>query len=215
LLDFQSERAAYDEALRVQWGEDRRATILSNRAEASMSLGDLRTAKEDYLAAIESATSSGSEVYALAAWGLAVAYARDDDLPDALKYAWKATQLRFPTIDPARGLVSIYAIDLPDVFFTPDHEIHYYRALGDMALAEHAADSAKRRLALSRAVELWDQYLDGAKKNGDRWTQNAEFQRRWCVRRLAELGVKQPSEPAPKGGSGSRSRRPPPTRARD
>ena len=67
LLDFQAERAAYAEALRVSWEEDQRATILSNRAESNMSLGDLRAAKEDYLTSIEFATSSGSDVYALAA----------------------------------------------------------------------------------------------------------------------------------------------------
>ncbi len=216
LLDFQAERAAYAEALQVSWEEDQRATIFSNRAEANMSLGDLRTAKDDYSTALEIATSSGSDVYALAAWGLAVAYARDDDLPDALKYAWKAIQIRFPTIDPTKGLVSIYAIDLPSVFFTPDHEIFYYRALGEMAVAEHASDPGKRKDALSRALEFWDQYLPAAKKNGDRWVQNAEFQRRWCTRRLAELGVKQPSEQAgAKEGSGSRSRRPRPARGPD
>lgn len=216
LQDFPAERAAYGEALKVQWDEDKRAQILSNRAESSMSLADLRTAKEDYLTALEIATSSGSDVYALAAWGLAVAYARDDDLPDALKYAWKATQIRFPTIDPTKGLVSIYAIDLPSVFFTPEHEIFYYRALGEMAAAEHAGDAGKRKGALSRALEFWDQYLEAAKQSGDRWTQNAEFQRRWCTRRLAELGVKQPSEQAAaKEGSGSRSRRPRPARAPD
>jgi tetratricopeptide (TPR) repeat protein len=216
LLDFQSERAAYGEALQVSWEQDQRATILSNRAESSMSLGDLRTAKEDYSTALETATSSGSDVYALAAWGLAVAYARDDDLPDALKYAWKATQIRFPTIDPTKGLVSIYAIDLPSVFFTPEHEIFYYRALGEMAAAEHAGDAGKRKSALSRALDFWDQYLGAAKHGGDRWIQNAEFQRRWCARRLAEMGVKQPSEQAAaKEGSGSRSRRPRPARAPD
>jgi tetratricopeptide (TPR) repeat protein len=215
LLDFQAEHAAYGEALHVQWDEDKRATILSNRAESSMALGDLRTAKDDYLTALEVATSSGSDVYALAAWGLAVAYARDDDLPDALKYAGKATQIRFPTIDPTKGLVSIYAIDLPSVFFTPEHEIFYYRALGEMAEAEQAGDAVKRKSALSHAIELWDQYLAGAKKNGDRWVQNAEYQRRWCTRRLAELGVKQPSEQGAKEGSGSRSRHPRPARAPD
>jgi tetratricopeptide (TPR) repeat protein len=216
LLDFESERGAYGEELRVQWDTDQRATLLSNRAESNMSLGDLADAKDDYLASLDSVTSSGSDVYALAAWGLAVAYARDDDLPDALKYAWKAAQLRFPDVDPTRGLVLVQAIDLPNVFYTPAHEIFFYRALGEMASAEHEDDPSKRRQALGRALELWDQYLAPAKKNGDRWIQNAEFQRRWCSRRLSELGVKQPSEPArSKAGSGSRSRRPPPTRAPD
>lgn len=216
LLDFESERAAYDEALRVQWDADERATLLSNRAEASMSLGDLARAREDYLASLDSATSSGSVVYALASWGLAVAYARDDDLPDAMKYAWKATQMRFPEIDPTRGLVLAQAIDLPSVFYTPAHEIFFYRALGEMASVEHEDDLAKRRQALARALDLWDHYLVPAKRNGDRWIQNAEFQRRWCSRRLSELGVRQPFDPAnAKEGSGSRSRRPPPTRAPD
>ena len=182
-----------------------------------MSLGDLRAARDDYSTALGLATSSGSEVYALAAWGLGVAYARDDDLPDALKYAWTASQMLFPVWnDAAKRTVPTMAIDLPSVFYTPDHEIFYYRALAEMAAAEHTDDPRKRGDRLLRAVAFWDEYIAAVRKSGDRWIRNAEFQLKWCARRLAETGVKRPSAaPGSKGGSGSRSRRPPPTRAPD
>jgi tetratricopeptide (TPR) repeat protein len=216
LVDFESERAAYVEALRTTWDPDMQATILSNRAEASMSLGDLKGAREDYLSALARTTASGSEVFALAAWGLAVASARDDDLAEALKYAWKASSMRFPRYVSGRGFVLTQAIDLSSVFFTPPHEIFYYRALGDMAASAHGEGARERVAALGRAVEFWDEYLSLARPNGDRWIRNAEQLRKWCVRRLGELGVKPPSEKETSTkGSGSRSRRPPPTPARD
>jgi hypothetical protein len=213
LLDFEAEREAYGQALKLAWEEDQRATILANRAEASMSLGDLRAARDDYLAALGLATRAGSEVYALAAWGLAVAYARDDDLPDALKHAWTASSMLFPVFnDVKRRVVPTQAIDLPSVFYTPEHEIFYYRALGEMASAEHAEGLEQRKERLARAVAQWDEYIAAAKKNGDRWIQNAEFQRRWCAHRLGDPRLKQPSGPSSsKGGSGSRFRHPPPT----
>jgi tetratricopeptide (TPR) repeat protein len=213
LFDFEAERAAYGEALRVTWDQDMQATILSNRAEASMSLGDLKTAREDYLSALARTTASGSEVYALAAWGLAVASARDDDLSEALKYAWKASTMRFPRYVSGKGFVLTQAIDLSSVFFTPPHEIFYYRALGDMAGAEHAEASRDRKAALLRAIDFWDEYLSEARRNGDRWVQNAEQLRKWCARRLGDLGVKPLSEAGSTKGSGSRSRRPRPTPA--
>lgn len=216
LLDFEAERAAYGEALRATWDPDEQATIFSNRAEATMSLGDLRAARDDYLTAMARATSSGPEVYALAAWGLAVATARDGDLSAALKYAWEASSMIIPHAVPGRGFVRAQALDLPSVFFTPPYEIFFYRALGEMAAAQHADAPKDRTLALSRALSFWDEYLGPARTNGDRWVQNAEFHRTWCVRRLGELGIKLPSEPADSTkGSGSRSRRPPRTRAPD
>lgn len=216
LHDFQAERDAYAEALRTEWSEDERATILSNRAEAAMDMGDLGAARADYLSALGLVRSTGSEVFALASWGLAVAYARDDDLPDALKYAGVAASMLFPAwSDAQKRLVPTPAIDLPTVSYTPEYEIFYYRALGEMASAEKAGDAAHRAEALLRAIADWDEYLGPAGEKGDRWIQNAEFQRRWCIRRLPS-GIRPPSASRNSTeGSGSRSRRPRPTRARD
>jgi hypothetical protein len=216
LHDFETERDAYTRSLHLEWDRSHRSTTMTNRAETSMSLGNLREAREFYLTALDNTSGSDGDVYALAAWGLAVALARDDDLPDALKWASKAIEIRFPSFDPTKGLVSVLAIDLPNVFYTPEYEIFFYRALGEMASAERAGEESARRRALSLAVELWDQYLVLAKANGDRWVKNAEYQRRWCLRRLGDLRVTQPSErEGSTAGSGSRSRRPPPTRGPD
>src|SRR5437762_433811 len=123
--------------------------------------------------------------------------------------------MRVPRYVSATGFVLAHAIDLSSVFFTPPHEIFYYRALGDMAAAEHAEASRDRKAALLRAVDLWDEYLSQARPNGDRWVQNAEQLRKWCARRLGDLGVKPPSETGSTKGSGSRSPHPRPTPAPD
>jgi tetratricopeptide (TPR) repeat protein len=179
LSDFEGERKAYDEALCVEWDQNKRAGIYMNRGEASMSLGELRAAREDYLRAL--ATTNESEIHALAAWGLAVASARDEDLPEALAYAWEASQMVFrgPSGQP------ITALELPSVFFTPPHEVLYYRALAAMAASEHAKDDRERRSALETAGSLWRDYLKRAREHGDRWVANAEYQARWVERRLA------------------------------
>lgn len=181
LMDFAGERAAYDEALRIEWDRSKRARITFNRGEACMSLGDLAAARRDYLTAID--TASDSQTHALASWGLAVAYARDDDLPDALRYAWDASRVRFA--DAQGNPVS--ALDLPNVYFNPPHDVHYYRALGAMAASEQTDDARVRRMELEWAVSQWHHYLNGARERGDRWTANATYQLRWCERRLEAI----------------------------
>ncbi len=178
LHDFASERDAYTEALRSEWDRNARADIYANRGEASMSLGALRVARADYLVSLAIADDATSR--ALAAWGLAVALARDDDLPEALRYAWEAVQ--FPSRNLDGKLVA--AIDLPSVFFTPDYEIFYYRALGAMAVAQYTDDPKERQGALEAASLHWSIYLTEARAHGDRWTANAEHQLKWCQRRL-------------------------------
>jgi len=179
LGDFAAEREAYAAALRVTWDRDTRAEIYMNRGEASMSLGDLRAARDDYSTAL--ASSSDPELTALAQWGLAVALARDDDLPDALRYAGQAGRAQFRDLQNN----PITAIDLPSVFFTPAYEIHYYRALSAMADSELTEDRAGRRVALESAASEWAKYLVAADPARDRWVKNAERHLSWCRRRLA------------------------------
>jgi tetratricopeptide (TPR) repeat protein len=185
LMDFARERAAYDQALRLEWDRNKRAQITANRGEACMSLGDLAAARKDYLAALDS--TSDSQTHALASWGLAVAYARDDDLPDALRYAWEASRVRFA--DAQGNPVS--ALELPHVYFNPAHDVHYYRALGAMAAAEQSDDARVRKMELEWAVSQWHRYLNGARERGDRWIANATYQLRWCERRLEAMARNQ------------------------
>jgi hypothetical protein len=151
-----------------------------NRGEAGMSLGLLREARADYEAAL--VLADDPEIRALTAWGLAVALARDEDLPDALRRAWEASQFKFR--DAQGTLVS--AIELPSVFYTPDYEIYFYRALGAMAAAEHAEKPQDRKTELEWAISQWQRYLAEARPVGDRWTANAEFHLTWCKRRLGK-----------------------------
>ncbi len=177
---FEDERAAYTEALRVQWDRNLRAGIYMNRGEAGMSLGFLADARADYEAAL--AITDDSEIHALAAWGLAVALARDEDLPDALRRAWEASNFRFRDV---QGNV-VSALELPSVFYTPDYEIHFYRALGAMAASEHADKAEERKTELEWAIAEWQRYLAEARPAGDRWTSNVEFHLTWCKRRLGK-----------------------------
>jgi tetratricopeptide (TPR) repeat protein len=180
LLDFEAERDAYGEALRVQWDRNERADSYMNRGEASMSLGELARAKEDFQTAL--ATSDDSEVHALATWDLAVVLARDDDLPEALGYAWEAAQTQF---HDEQGN-PITALELPNVYFTPEYELFYYRALGAMAAAEHADNAKDRKAELEWATSQWLRYLAEAKSHGDRFIENARYQLGWCRRRLGK-----------------------------
>lgn len=180
LRQFEDERAAYTEALRVQWDRNLRAGIYMNRGEAGMSLGLLREARADYEAAL--AIADDPEIRALTAWGLAVALARDEDLPDALRRAWEASQFKFRD---AQGNV-VSALDLPAVFYTPDYEVHFYRALGAMAAAEHTDKPEEKKAELEWAVSQWKRYLAEARPAGDRYAANAEFHLTWCKRRLGK-----------------------------
>lgn len=178
LRDFRAERAAYTEALRLQWDRDRRAGIHLNRGESQMSLRDLAAAREDYLTAI--ALSSDAELSALAHWGLGVALARDDDMPEALEHAFEASRVQFRGPDGS----PVVALDLPGVFFTPDYEIHYYRGLGDMALGTRTDEPKARHAALTEAVRSFERYVAGARPVSDPWIRNVESLIQTCERRM-------------------------------
>src|SRR6185369_7786583 len=108
------------------------------------------------------ALTDDPKIRALAAWGLAVALARDEDLPDALRRAWEASQFRFR--DFQGGLVS--ALELPSVFYTPDHEVYFYRALGEMAAAEHTEKAEEKKTELEWAISQWQRYLAETRPSG-------------------------------------------------
>jgi tetratricopeptide (TPR) repeat protein len=179
-LDFEAERLAYVEALRLQWDRNERATSYMNRGEASASLGDLGHARQDYETAL--AITDDSEIHTLATWDLAVDLARDDDLPEALAYAWKASQIQFH--DQQGNPIS--ALELPTVYFTPAYEIFYYRALGAMGVSEHAENAKDRRAELEWAVTQWLRFLAEGRAQGDRYVANAAYQLEWCRRRLGK-----------------------------
>ncbi len=175
-----AERAAYTEALAQEWDPDLRATILTNRGESSMVEGDLKRAIGDYRSALQLARSA--EPRALALWNLAVATERDGDLPSALPIAREAGLLRFG--HPSHPIV---ALDLPLVYFNPDYDEHYYRALGSMAdaLAESRPEQARR--LFQTASLLWSLYVNNAAGGGLRWVPNAKQHRDRCRAELERL----------------------------
>jgi len=182
-----AERAAYTRALELEWEPELQATIVTNRAESTMAAGDLALAMRDYRLAL--ALSRSATTQALAYWGLAVATERDGDLPSALELARRAGSFRF---GPPSHL--IVALDLPSVYFTPDYEEHYYRALATMAEAAKASSADEKRLALQTASLLWSLYLDGAQRDSERWAPNARAHRDACRRQLAQLDVERSGE---------------------
>jgi tetratricopeptide (TPR) repeat protein len=175
-----AERAAYTRALDLEWQPELQATIVTNRAESTMAAGDLALAMRDYRLAL--ALSRSATTQALAYWGLAVATERDGDLPSALELARRAGSFRF---GPPSHL--IVALDLPSVYFTPDYEEHYYRALATMGEAATAATPDEKRLLLQTASLLWSLYLDGAQRDSERWVANAKAHREACRRKLTQL----------------------------
>ena len=111
-----------------------------------------------------------------------VATERDGDLPSALELARRASSFRFGP--PSHAVV---ALDLPSVYFTPDYEEHYYRALATMGEAAKANTTAERRLALQTASLLWSLYFDRAQRDAEPWAPNARAHRDACRRQLAQL----------------------------
>jgi tetratricopeptide (TPR) repeat protein len=182
-----AERAAYTRALELEWQPELQATIVTNRAESTMAAGDLALAMRDYRLAL--ALSRSATTQALAYWGLAVATERDGDLPSALELAGRAGSFRF---GPPSHL--IVALDLPSVYFTPDYEVHYYRALATMAEAAKARTTDDKRLALQTASLLWSLYLEGAQRDSEPWAPNARAHRDACRRQLAQIDAEHSGE---------------------
>jgi len=184
--DREAERAAYLRALELTWQPDSRANLLANLAESEMALGHLARAVRGYRSALS--TSQHPELVAGAYFGLAVALDRSGDLPAALDAAKRAISVQLPPTLFAAGTV----LDLPNVFFTPAYEIHYYKALGAMAAVELANDDLARRDALSEASDQWGRYLVAAEADHARDAPRAALHQASVARKLAELSAKLP-----------------------
>jgi tetratricopeptide (TPR) repeat protein len=192
-----AEREAYTHALEREWQPELQATIVTNRAESAMASGELQLAIQDYRSAVTLSRSAVTQ--ALALWGLSVATERDGDLPSALDLARRAGSFRFGTPNH-----SIVALDLPSVYFTPDYEEHYYRALTTMAQAEAEPRVAEARLLWQTASLLWSLYIDNADRDRERWASNARRHREGCAKKLANIDAERARVPA-RGGSEPRS----------
>ena len=184
--DREAEHAAYLRALELTWEPDSRGNLLANLAESDMALGELKRAVRGYQRALQS--SQQPELVAGAYFGLAVALDRSGDLPSALEAAKRAIAVQLPPTVFAAGSV----LDLPNVFFMPSYEVHYYKALGAMAEAERAKDDLGRRDALAEALEQWTRYLQPAELDHARFAPRAALHKASVARRLADVTTKLP-----------------------
>jgi tetratricopeptide (TPR) repeat protein len=181
LADYRTERMAYARALDRSWDTEDRARLYVDLAESDMALGDLKRAVREYRVALQS--SQQPEHLSAAYFGLAVALDRSGDFPAALTAAEQAVSVPLPqTLFQAQSV-----LDLPNVFFTPGYEVHYYKALRAMATAELAKDNTARRDALADAVEEWTAYLVRAEADRSPWVQPAKLHKARVERELSKL----------------------------
>ena len=163
---------AYDGALELQPNPVRRATILMNRAEAQMALGDLTSAIDGYRSALSILPGQLEMVLqgVLAWWSLAVALDRSGDLEEALEHIRIART--YDRLDDR--------IFNPNVWtFVPSHDEHYFRALGHWETARHAELAAARAEAYGRAIDAWNEYLARAPAN-DPWVVIGRTRHKQC-----------------------------------
>ncbi|MET0792459.1 MAG: tetratricopeptide repeat protein [Polyangiaceae bacterium] len=195
LGDRAAEHAAYLRALDVTWEPDSRANLLANLAESDMALGDLPRAIREYRSAL--AGSQQPDLAAGAYFGLAVALDRSGDLPSALDAAKRALSIQLPpSAFPASSV-----LDLPNVFFTPSYEIHYYKGLRAMAAVQLAKDDIARRDALADAAEEWTAYRLLGEIDHAPWLQRAALHQASVERQLTEVSARLPKKSAPSNDS--------------
>jgi len=159
----------YDECLALSLSRSSNLSILSNRAEAYMRLGNLEEAVAGYREVIEIVAHrhygrpSDFLTLILARWGLAVALDRSGDSAEAEHEAQLAAEL-----DPEERVIG----DTEDVFFVPDYERDWYYALGRAQHAKHAPNPEHALALWHLTVETWTHYIARAWPN-DRWVRLA------------------------------------------
>ena len=155
------------------------ANAYCNRAEAWMRRGDLSRASSDFEKGIELGTDPAQQ--ALCYYGLAVARDRNGDTPAA----WQALAIALQIRLPLNVYASDDALDLPEVYFLPEYDVHYYKALSRMAAARQAGDD-ERREQYERALKHWQAYVEAGEKTADPWLMQARLHAATCKRMLDE-----------------------------
>jgi tetratricopeptide (TPR) repeat protein len=175
--DPEGEHDAYSKALERVYERGFRANIYANRGESSMVLGKLDAAIADYEKALELADRP--DLQALAYFGLGIARERNGDLPGALDAMAIARRIEIP------GYAS--ALDMPSVFFVPEYDIHYYKALSEMSAARDAKNPDARARHQLAAVDEWQKYLEPAIRDRHRWVPHAKLHVDTLLKRLKQL----------------------------
>ena len=169
-------------ALAVTWDAHTRSSLLRERADARMALGDVRGSLSDQRAALGVAERASDR--ALSRYGIALALERSADLPAALG------ELRLAEATRARlGRSELSLLEAHDVFTFRPFDVHYVLALTAMALAGHAGDTESTLVELERALAEWDRFEILAPAD-DPWLASARLHRRAVEQRRDEESTK-------------------------
>lgn len=170
--------AAYERSVTHALADDQTPISYSNMAEVRMMSGDLQGAVADYERAVSLSRAGGplhGRSLALSLFGLAVAMDRLGEHGGAVEKAGDA-------VSAGGGSVAVLRSD--GVFYEPAAEIHWYEALGHLAMADDA-DPSERSRFLRRAVQSWQRYVRLA-EDDDRWKELAEQRLREATEALRE-----------------------------
>lgn len=176
-VDTDRELGVYDRYLARAVRSEARAIAMSNRAEAWMRAGELELAIVDAQAAL--ALAESPDTSALAGFDLAVALDRRGDSVGAAAAMRDAVSVARTS---QRGLRMIMH-DGEGVFFVPDHDKHWYRAMLLAELARTEDDATGRVSLLEASAAQWSLYVARAASD-DRWRPLAMRRR---ARAVAEL----------------------------
>ena len=173
--DMEHATRAFSAALLLAWDPDDRASIHRNRGKANMLLGRSADAVADFRAAVR--LGRGVEVRALSHFGLGVALERSGDYPQGIQEIARGVAVRLPV--PPYPSESV--LDSLSLRWIPEYDVHYFRALAQMAEALAADSSAARRDHFEAALENLEQYLPPAEASRDRFVPNALRLQQRCV----------------------------------
>jgi tetratricopeptide (TPR) repeat protein len=180
---FAEAAQVYNEAIALALDPGEAAVMRSNLAEVTMLSGDLEGAIAQYERALRAA--GGGRDYLLPLWGMAVALDRLGEHDAALQQAAKA-------VHAEGGRMAVLRSD--GVFFEPEHEIHYYEALGREALAARPEADAARELAAAAAS--WRSFAAAAGETGS-FAAAARANLERIERALQAQRAKRPKRPQP------------------
>lgn len=164
--DFEKAIAAYERSVTHALSDEQTPISYSNMAEVRMMSGDLQGAVADYERAVALSRSGGplhGRSLALSLFGLSVAMDRLGEHGGAVEKAGDA-------VSAGGGSLGVLRSD--GVFYEPAAEIHWYEALGHLAMADRAEPNERPR-HLQRALQSWRSYVRLA-TDDDRWKELAQ-----------------------------------------
>jgi tetratricopeptide (TPR) repeat protein len=171
---------AFTAALALFWAPDDRANAYRNRAKAQMLLGNLQACIQDLRKAV--ALARDPKILGLSHFGLGVALERAGDYPQGMVEIARGVANRLPV--PPYPVASVLDLNLA---WTPEYDVHYYRALAAMSEAVDADSTETAGDAYESALRSWEQYLPAAEAQKDRFVANAQRHHKRCLEALQRL----------------------------